>query len=115
MGPRQSKDVRGRGKKREAASSLAFFPASHLPPISALSSAPSVTSVVTPVILTLAQQACYPRSADFVLKLGVWEAAFSSKCGSGLLSPGSPYPVTMTSSHAKPFWAEMIVEQKIPV
>lgn len=52
-----------------------ILPSQSLTPISALSSAPSGTSVVTPVILTLPQQACRPRSAYFVLKLGVWEAA----------------------------------------
>lgn len=63
---RESVAVRGRGKKRAAWQPHAWHssqPVTPPPAISALSPAPSVTSVVTPVILTLPQEAGYPRSA----------------------------------------------------
>lgn len=67
---RRSGAVRGRGKKRAAWQPHAWHSSQPVTPptISALSPAPSVTSVVTPVILTLPQEAGYPRSAYSVPK-----------------------------------------------
>lgn len=111
VGSRQSEDVRGRGEKREAASSLAFFPASR-------SLAPHLRFILSticyirchPVILTLPQKACYPRSAYFVLKQ-MWEAGFSPQCGSRALSPG--LFLSCENDLGEPFWAEMIAEKKV--
>lgn len=67
-GPGESDDMRGRQKKcavwQHGNLTPGIPPSQPLPPpISALSPAPSVTSVVTPVILTLPQEAGYTGSA----------------------------------------------------
>lgn len=82
-----------------AAWSLALLPASHSPPtpISTLSPAPSVTSVVTPVILTLSQEAGYPGNAYSVPKTraGWKECRKQPLTQVGVSQRVSPCPIKM--------------------
>lgn len=77
-----------------------------LTPISTLSPAPSVTSVVTPVILTLSQEAGYPGNAYSVLKTraGGKECRQQPLTQVGVSQRVSPCPIKM----ARDLFAELL-------